>query len=139
MTLNWIGFAAGLATFAGIWAGHVAVRKIEARAVSLWPPVLAFALAGLIAEAVALSLSERLPSAVLGILGITLLWDAFELVRQQKRVKRGHAPANPANPRHARILAQYPAATTIDLLKREPTGQPAGAEHQSATHRERAL
>jgi len=42
-----------------------------------------------------------LVSTILGILGITLLWDALELVRQAQRVKIGRAPANPANPRHA--------------------------------------
>jgi len=57
----------------------------------------------------------------LGILGITLLWDAFEIYRQQNRVKHGHAPANPNNPRHARFLADpHFHATTEDLLKCEP-------------------
>ena len=44
-----------------------------------------------------------------GILGVTLLWDSFEFWRQQKRVIKGHAPANPDNPRHARILAENPS------------------------------
>ena len=123
MDLNWIGPAAALATFTGIWAGHVAVRKIEAAAVSLKIPVLLFSLAGLALEAAAFLCSDRLLAAALGILGITLLWDAFEFLRQQKRVIRGHAPANPANPRHAGILSQYPTATTKDWLKREPSGR----------------
>ena len=55
------------------------------------------------------------------ILGITLLWDALEFTRQQKRVKKGHAPANPHNPRHAKILAEHPTATTLDLLKHLPS------------------
>jgi hypothetical protein len=50
-----------------------------------------------------------MPGAVLGILGITLLWDALEMTRQQRRICKGHAHANPDNPRHARILEQYPA------------------------------
>ena len=56
------------------------------------------------------------------ILGVTLLWDALEFFRQQKRIKHGHAPANPNNPRHAKILAEYPDATTIDWLDRNPRG-----------------
>ncbi len=60
-------------------------------------------------------------SAALGILGITCLWDALEFVRQQKRVRKGHAPANPANLRHARFLSENPSATREDLLKREPS------------------
>jgi hypothetical protein len=63
-------------------------------------------------------------SAACGILGTTLLWDALELRRQERRVRKGHAPANPRNPRHARILAESPAATTLNLLKREPLGRP---------------
>jgi hypothetical protein len=34
-------------------------------------------------------------SATLGIVGLTLVWDAFELHRQEKRVRLGHAPLNP--------------------------------------------
>lgn len=64
-------------------------------------------------------------STICGILAVTLLWDALELaVRQPNRVKHGHAPANPNNPRHARILATHPSATTIDLLDRDPRGLP---------------
>jgi hypothetical protein len=51
---------------------------------------------------------------------MTLLFDGFELSRQERRIIRGHAPANPDNPRHAKILKEYPSATTVDLLKREP-------------------
>lgn len=57
-----------------------------------------------------------------GILGVTLLWDALEFYRQQRRIQRGHAPANPNNPRHAKILAEFPSATTIDWLDRDPRG-----------------
>ena len=57
-----------------------------------------------------------------GILGVTLLWDSFEFYRQQKRIKHGHAPANPKNPRHSKILAEYPGATIVDWLDRNPRG-----------------
>ena len=53
---------------------------------------------------------------------MTCLWDAYEFFRQQKRIMKGHAPANRSNPRHARILEEYPPATPIDLLGRDPTG-----------------
>ncbi len=55
-------------------------------------------------------------------LGITALFDALEFRRQFRRVKQGHAPANPNNPRHAPWLAEG-KATTADLLKREPAQQ----------------
>lgn len=62
-------------------------------------------------------------STICGILAVTLFWDSLELaVRQPNRIKHGHAPANPNNPRHAKILATHPDATTIDWLDREPRG-----------------
>ena len=40
MEMNFIGFAAALATFFGVWLGHVSVRKIERETVNLWKPAL---------------------------------------------------------------------------------------------------
>jgi len=124
MTLNGTGLIAALCAFVGIWLGHVTVRKVESISPTLWIPTLLFIGAGLGLEFLCLQSADRSLSAGLGILGITVLWDALELTRQQRRVRAGHAPANPHNPRHARILAEYPAATPLDLLKREPTGAP---------------
>ena len=118
--MNFVGVTAALAAFLGIWLGHVSVRIIERNAKTLLLPILATIALGLVLEVFSLSTVNRLLSTATGILGITVLWDALELIRQEKRIKRGHAPANPSNPRHARILAKYPAATTLDLLKREP-------------------
>lgn len=67
-------------------------------------------------------------STVCGITGITLLWDAFEFKRQQKRIISGHAPANPNNPRHLKIMAEHNSATTFDLHKRDPVGRRASQE-----------
>jgi hypothetical protein len=122
MELNPVGLTAALAAFLGIWLGHVSVRAIERNAKKLWPPILIAITMGLALEIFSLSTVHRLLSAASGILGITILWDALEFVRQEKRIKKGHAPANPSNPRHARILAEYPPATTLDLLKRDPIG-----------------
>lgn len=130
--MNPLGLVCALTAFLNIWLGHVAVRHIEARAVSLKLPAVGFALAGLILECGALLTSSAALSAVLGISGVLALWDAFEFTRQQKRVMRGHAPANPSNPRHQRILAGHPAASTIHWLKREPLGRPLSAEEISA-------
>jgi hypothetical protein len=57
----------------------------------------------------------------LGIAGTTLWFDALELRRQYKRVIKGHAPANPHNPRHAPHLATG-QATTTNWLDRAPGG-----------------
>ena len=83
---------------------------------------------GLTLEVCSLSTVNRLLSTAAGILGITFLWDALEFVRQEKRIKKGHAPANPFNPRHAQILANYPSAIAIDLLKRDPIGRPVASD-----------
>ncbi len=128
MALNWTGLAAALATFIGIWWGHVAVRKVEAKLVDIRPAMALCIVSGLGLWLVA-ALTDVAPlAAALGILGMTLLWDAYEFYRQEKRIKIGHAPANPANPRHARFLAEYPTATTLDLLDRDPLGRPVGPE-----------
>ncbi|HMZ41550.1 MAG TPA: DUF4491 family protein [Anaerolineales bacterium] len=128
MQINLIGPAAALATFLGVWLGHVSVRKIERETVHLWKPtVIAILLSAGFGTASFLTSSLPL-SAICGILSVTLLWDALEIaVRQPKRIKHGHAPANPKNPRHAKILAEYPEATTIDWLDRDPRGAPYSA------------
>ena len=120
--MNWIGLVAALTAFLSIWAGHVAVRKIEFVSPTIWLPTLIFISLGLIAEYYSL-ITVHLPlQTTLGIIGITLLWDALEFTRQQKRIIKGHAPANPNNPRHAKILTEHKTATTLDLLKRDPIG-----------------
>lgn len=123
MEINALGLTAALAAFLSIWFGHVAVRKIEFASPTIWIPTILFTALGLVTEYWSLITDNLSLSTALGILGITLLFDAFELTRQQKRIIKGHAPANPNNPRHARILAEPNShATTIDLLKREPRG-----------------
>ena len=112
------------------------MREIERRATRLWKPILSALTLGLALEAVSLTAASRPLSAAAGILGVTVLWDALEFVRQEKRVQQGHAPANPANPRHARILAEYPSATTLDLLNRAPVGRAVSAEDAAALARE---
>jgi hypothetical protein len=126
--MNVIGPVAALTAFFSIWFGHVAVRKVESSSATIWIPSTIFALLGLVVEYLSLLSSNRALSAACGILGITLLWDAIELWRQQRRIMKGHAPANPHNPRHAKILAEFPTATTHDLLKRDPQGHPITAE-----------
>jgi len=122
--MNFIGLVAGLAAFFSIWFGHVAVRKIEFNSPTIWLPTVIFVIAGITLEWFSLSTSNFLLSAALGIIGITFLWDALEFTRQQNRIKKGHSPANSQNPRHARLMREYPAVTTLDLLKRDPLGKP---------------
>lgn len=122
MQLNFIGLAAASATFLGVWMGHVKVRKVERETTRLWIPICIALLLGTGFGVFSLLTSSLILSAVSGILAVTFLWDALEFVRQQKRVKIGHAPVNPKNPRHGKILAEYPEATTLDWLDRDPRG-----------------
>ena len=124
MELNTIGFVAAASTFLGVWCGHVAVRKIEAISPTIWLPTTAFAVVGIALEWLSLSTLNLYLSTASGILGFTFLWDALEFTRQQNRIKKGHAPTNLDNPRHARIVQEYSTATTLDLLKRDPVGKP---------------
>jgi hypothetical protein len=120
--LQLAGLWMAIATFLGIWWGHVGVRWLEAHSADVRPPAVALIVAGLGLNLFSLIAPNLTVAGVCSIIGITLLWDAFELSRQQKRVIKGHAPANPANPRHAAYLAApHSRATTADLLKREPS------------------
>jgi hypothetical protein len=123
------GFWMAVATFLGIWWGHVGVRLLERNLTRVEPAAFALAAAGFGLNLYSLFAPNLTIAGVCSIIGITLLWDAYELFRQQKRVIKGHAPANPANPRHAAYLAAGGHATTEDLLDREPTGRPAHAAH----------
>lgn len=122
MIFNTIGMLAAMTTIISIWFGHVIVRRLEAKLVRASPTISICIFLGLLFEVGAILVDSNQNSTILGIIGITFLWDGIEFYRQQKRVKIGHAPANPKNPRHALLLAQYPSATTIDILDREPRG-----------------
>ena len=114
------GIVLATATFVGIWWGHVGVRWVERHSVRIGPPMLLLTLGGIALNGYALTTPSLTVGGVCSIIGITLLWDAFELFRQQRRVLKGHAPANPHNPRHAAYLAAGGSVTTTDLLEREP-------------------
>ena len=120
MTINFLGLIAAFTAFFSIWFGHVAVRKIEFIAPTISVPSTIFAILGIVCEWLALIAPSLHAATIFGILGITLLFDGFEFTRQQKRIIKGHAPANPSNPRHAKILVEFSSATRLDLLKRDP-------------------
>ena len=93
MTLQWAGLALAVTTVATIGVGHVLVRKLNYH-FGTKPAPLAFLL-GAAAMAASLLVSRDLTSALLGIVGITTLWDGVELIRQEERVRKGRAPRNP--------------------------------------------
>ncbi len=98
-----------LVTFLTVWWGHVLVRITHYHFGTR--PAPAIFLAGLLCLLAATQSSNDLLSAVFGIVGLTMLWDAFELHRQELRVRQGHAPLNPRVHRQAAGLA---AATLAD-------------------------
>ena len=129
MELNWLGLASAFATFFGVWVGHVSVRKIEREVERIWIPSMLALLLGIGLLVASFLTSSLILSTIYGILAVTLLWDALELaIRQPNRIKHGHAPANPNNPRHVKILSTHPDATTIDWLDRDPRGFPYSKE-----------
>jgi hypothetical protein len=96
MTLQWAGPVLAVVTFGTIGLGHVMVRRINyLYGTKPAPYVLGF---GLVFLYVSLRMSSDLASATLGIVGVTVLWGSFELVRQEERIRRGHAPPNPNRP-----------------------------------------
>jgi len=127
--MNPIGVVAGATAFLSIWLGHVSVRRVEAASPTIWLPMAVLLGAGALLEWFSASTADILVSASAGILGVTFLWDAFEVGRQQARVRSGRAPANPANPRHRRMLAESGSqAILLNLLKREPVGRAVSLE-----------
>jgi uncharacterized membrane protein YfcA len=122
--INFLGLITALTSFLGIWLGHIFVRKIESISRTLWKPILVTSMLGLICEFLSLKIETQWLSTVFGILGITLLWDALEFKRQEKRVIKGRAPANPYNPRHIDFLLDYPNSTVVNLINRDPVGHP---------------
>lgn len=96
MTLQWSGVILAFITFGTIAFGHVAVRKLNYLYGT--KPARYVLLAGLVFLFLSLQTHNDLASAALGIVGITTLWDSYELIRQEERIRRGHAPRNPNRP-----------------------------------------
>jgi hypothetical protein len=93
MSVEWTGLALSLTTVLTIGFGHVMVRKVNYRFGT--KPVPFVATFGIAILGLSLFASTTLVSGMFGIVGITTFWDAIELVRQEKRVLKGHAPKNP--------------------------------------------
>lgn len=93
LSLEWTGPVLALVTFLTIWGGHVFVRIVHYYFGTRPAPVVF--MGGLLLITATTRTSSDLLSAAGGIIGLTLIWDAFELHRQEKRVRLGHAPLNP--------------------------------------------
>jgi hypothetical protein len=111
--MNTTGILFGLFTFLAIGLGFVWVIKVEyyVGARVAW----AVAALGLALVLGSLFIPGFVPSAILGVLGGTVIWGATELPEQEKPVARGLFPANPR--RQPERAAEPPDA-----------GEPAGRE-----------
>ncbi len=96
MSLQYSGLVLAFVTFVTIALGHIFVRKFNYDYGTRPAPwVLLF---GILFMAGSFFTGNNLASASLGIIGLTTLWDAYEFYRQEERIRRGHAPANPLRP-----------------------------------------
>ncbi|MDX1378105.1 MAG: DUF4491 family protein [Anaerolineales bacterium] len=77
MDINWLGLAAALSTFFGVWIGHVSVRKIEREVVRIWIPTTLSLLLGIGLLSASFLTSSLILSTICGILAVTLFWDAL--------------------------------------------------------------
>ncbi len=96
MTVEWAGAVLAVVTVATIGLGHVMVRKANYLFGTIPAIPLFFLGAGILTASV--FMSSDLLSAVMGIVGVTTVWDGVEMLRQENRVRRGHAPENPRRP-----------------------------------------
>ncbi|MCD7969741.1 MAG: DUF4491 family protein [Alistipes sp.] len=91
---NFSGLIIGVVTFLIIGLFHPIVIKAEYYfGKKCW---WAFLVAGLAALAGSLFAGDVLVSVSLGVFGFSALWGIGELFEQEKRVRKGWFPANPA-------------------------------------------
>jgi branched-subunit amino acid transport protein len=87
------GIIIGIGTFIIIGIFHPIVIKGEYHiGKKIWP---VFLVAGIIAIIISLFLNNVALSALIGVLGFTLLWSIHEIIEQEKRVEKGWFPKNP--------------------------------------------
>ena len=91
--MAWQGILIGAGAFLIIGLLHPVVIKAEYHlGRGIWPAFLA---AGFLAITGSLLVRAAVPSALLAILGFSLLWCIRELAEQEERVRKGWFPVNP--------------------------------------------
>ena len=91
--MMWIGFIIGVCTFIIIGVFHPIVIKAEFYCgTKCWP---VFLLCGVFCIVCSFVIPVVWISALVAVLGFTMLWSIKELFEQEKRVKKGWFPANP--------------------------------------------
>lgn len=91
--MNYAGIIIGACSFLIIGLFHPLVIKLEYYlGTKPWP---AFLILGLASIAGSLFVENFIASALLAVLGFSLLWSIHELIEQKNRVEKGWFPANP--------------------------------------------
>ena len=87
------GFAIAVCTFLIIGIFHPIVVKVEYYfGTSLW---WLFLLAGITCIIFSICIESTFVSALIGVVGASLLWSIGEIFEQKKRVEKGWFPMNP--------------------------------------------
>ena len=95
--MNYEGIFIGIGTFLIIGLLHPVVIKAEYYFGSrIWP---VFLIGGVVCIGLSLVSGGRIPSALLAVLGFSLLWSIKELAEQANRVEKGWFPENPKRKR----------------------------------------
>ncbi len=91
--INFDGLIFGVIAFLLIGVFHPVVIKVEYHfGKRTWP---LFALLGIVFCAISILFTNNYISVVLGVLGFSLFWSAYEIVKQHDRVLKGRAKRNP--------------------------------------------
>jgi hypothetical protein len=95
--MNFDGVIIGAGTFFIIGLLHPIVIKVEYHiGAKAWPM---FLITGSLCAALSLFCETSTVSALLSVMGFSLLWSILELFQQEKRVKKGWFPLNPQKKR----------------------------------------
>lgn len=87
------GIIIGLSAFIIIGIFHPIVIKGEYHiGKKIWP---IFLIGGILSIIISLFVNNLILSALIGVLGFTLLWSIHEIIEQEKRVEKGWFPKNP--------------------------------------------
>jgi uncharacterized protein YybS (DUF2232 family) len=86
--LEFAGVVLAIFSFVTIAVGHVLVRRFHPKfGTRLGLP---FFILGIVVLFFSIIIDNNLLSGILGIVGITTIWDGIEFFRQEKRVQKGH-------------------------------------------------
>jgi len=109
MQLYYEGVIIAISTFLIIGIFHPVVIKVEYYfGTKLW---WLFLLGGICSVFCAFCIQNVLYSALLGVLGASLLWSIGELFAQKKRVEKGWFPMNPKRKNEYQLVHKTPQDT----------------------------